>query len=139
MTTNHNKRPHIRVLRRRAGLTQAELAFLLGYRSHTQVSRMEKAERLPDGKDLVMLEVIFAIEPRSLFPHLREKAEAVVAARIAKLLRNPGSEPHASPSLKTAHLRRVLDAIQPRDATLVNAHKPWARARLAGESDRDES
>jgi len=142
MTTNHSKRPHIRVLRRQAGLTQAELAFLLGHRSHAKVSRLEKASRRPDANDLVMLEVIFAIEPRSLFPHLRDKAETVIAARIAKLLqdeqRRSASHVNAPPSLKAAHLRRVLEAIRPREAPGTSEPKPWPRVALTSESDRDE-
>ena len=41
----------LRFLRRRVGLTQKELAYLVGY-SHTQISRLEQNLRLPDLKTI---------------------------------------------------------------------------------------
>src|ERR1022692_1721174 len=88
MMTEEYKRPHIRLLRRRAGLTQRDLAALLGYRSHSQISRFENGSRLPAASELLQLEVIFGVVPSGVFPHLRDRAVEVVVARIARLKRS---------------------------------------------------
>jgi len=87
MPNDGHKRPHIRLLRRRAGLTQRELAVLLGYRTHSQISRFENGSRLPDASELLQLEVIFGVVPSGVFPHLRDRAAKAVLVRIRKLKR----------------------------------------------------
>jgi WD40 repeat protein/transcriptional regulator with XRE-family HTH domain len=64
----------LRFLRRRAGLTQAELALAVGY-GHTQISRLEQNLRLPD---------IPTIEARFV-PALALEAEPKAAARLVDL------------------------------------------------------
>src|SRR5215813_13340698 len=67
----------LRCLRRRAGITQMELALAVGY-SNTQISRLEQNERLPD---------IPTIEARFIFAlGLEEEPKAV--ARLLDLAAN---------------------------------------------------
>ena len=130
------------MLRRRAGLTQADLAFLLGARSHTTVSRLERGQQVPDGRSLVILELVFGVAPSGVFPALRERIEAVVAARIEKLVRVSERESSAQslsrPSVKAIHLNRVLEAMRRRDVPGLNVHKPWPKAKLVNEEECPE-
>src|SRR5438034_10229342 len=114
MRTEAPKRPHIRLLRRRAGLTQRDLAILLGYRSHSQISRFENGIRLPAARELLQLQVIFGVVPSAVFPHLRDRAAEAVVARIRKLQRaeQRGSEGATRSSVKTGHLERILKSIR---------------------------
>ena len=132
----HRKRPHIRLLRRRAGLSQRDLALLLGYRSHSQISRFENGSRLPAANELLQLEVIFGVVPSGVFPHLRQRAVEAVVARIAKLKR--ASQTGAQPSCRAVHLERILDSIRLQTSPGLNAQKPWPRATLVSETEPPE-
>src|ERR1044071_7719535 len=67
----------LRFLRRRAGLTQTELAIAVGY-SHAQISRLEQNLRLPD---------IPTIEARFV-PALGLHADEQVVKRLLELAAN---------------------------------------------------
>jgi len=138
-TEGHRKRPHIRLLRRRAGLSQKDLAHLLGYRSHSQISRFEHGTRLPAAHELLQLEVIFGVVPSGVFPHLRDRAAEVVAARITTLQARRQSEPASTrqPSLKTVHLERILESVRRQISPGLNAHTPWP-ATLVTETEPTE-
>lgn len=76
---------YLRTHRRKWALTQKELAFLLGHKSATHVSRLEQGKRIP-GTDVVLAcEVLFGITPRSCFPHLYTGVEEAVHSRAAIL------------------------------------------------------
>jgi transcriptional regulator with XRE-family HTH domain len=78
-------RNYLRTYRRRSGLTQSEVAFLLGCKDGTIVSRYERGAREPRVKTLLTFEVVLATTSRNLFAGIYQKAEAKVARR-AKLL-----------------------------------------------------
>lgn len=73
---------YLRTHRRLWGLDQGELAFLLGFKSASQVSRLEKNERTPKLRVAIACQVIFGIPPAILFPHLYEKVEEDTMTRI---------------------------------------------------------
>jgi transcriptional regulator with XRE-family HTH domain len=142
MSITRPKRPHIRLLRRRAGLTQGELAFLLGHRSHSQISRFEHGRRVPAADELLQLEVIFGVVPGGVFPHLRDEAANAVLARIEKLKRVSGIETAKArldrPSCRAFHLDRILESIRRQQAPGLSAHEPWPTATLASETEQEE-
>ena len=47
MTTDQNT-AHLRTLRRKSGLSQKELAHILGFRSGAPISRHERSDTVPD-------------------------------------------------------------------------------------------
>lgn len=141
-TEGYRKRPHIRLLRRRAGLSQKDVAFLLGYKGHSQVSRFENGTRVPAADELLMLEVVFGVVPSGVFPHLRDRAIRAVVARIGKLKqsyqRNRSDQSAAQPSYKAAHLERILRSIRHEISPGLSAHKPWPNATLVSDSETEE-
>lgn len=78
---------YLRHHRRRTGLTQDELAFLLGCREGSKVSRYEHFSRQPNLITALACEAVFKTPTRELFAGLYQKAEKRVRRR-AKLLQH---------------------------------------------------
>jgi transcriptional regulator with XRE-family HTH domain len=86
---------YLRAHRKRSGLSQDEVAFLLGSRSGTKVSRYESFARTPGLRTALALAVIFRASAREIFAGLFEE-EAQRAASQARLLSARLSEDNAS-------------------------------------------
>ena len=76
---------YISAQRRRWGLTQKELAFLLGYKSASIVSRLERQKHRPVYRISRSLTIIFGVTPMELFPALSDDIEQSVVDRIRAL------------------------------------------------------
>ena len=137
MKTPH-RHPRIRLLRRRAGLSQRDLASLLGYRSHSQISRCENGRRVPTTDEALALQVIFGVVPSGQFPELHDRTAQAVVARIDRLLRQERKAVSAvqRPSRRSMHLQRVLDSIRRQLTPGMHAHEPWPNAHKL--SDKQE-
>ena len=72
---------YLRSYRRRWGLTQRELAILIGYRTHAVVSRLEQAGSIPTLETVYALEILFGTAPHELFPGLKAPVQEAVVAR----------------------------------------------------------
>lgn len=83
---------YLRTHRRKWALTQKELAFLLGRKSSTQVSRLEKGKRIPSMDIVLACEVLFGLTPRSFFPKLYADIEEIVLVRAAMLYKRLDKE-----------------------------------------------
>lgn len=77
---------YLRTHRRRAGLSQDEVAYLLGSTSGTKVSRHETSVRRPGLETLFAYEIIYRIPARELFAGIYERVERTTARR-ARLLK----------------------------------------------------
>ena len=84
---------YLRTYRKRAGLTQKELAFLLGCQSGAKVSRYENVQRLPNLNTVFAYEVIFNIPANQLFAGIYENAKEKVEQRAILLLKDWKSVP----------------------------------------------
>lgn len=100
----------MRILRRRLGLSQRELALLLGYGSDSHISRMEDGSRLPNIFEGLMLELVFEMDCGLIFDGLREKARNELVQRIRNLKAEAAGSPYSRRrmSYKTAQLDRLL-------------------------------
>ncbi len=76
---------YLRTYRKRSGLTQREVAFLLGSKNGAQLSRYEKQRRLPPLRTALAFEAIFKIPLAELFAGLRESVGRETSERIEKL------------------------------------------------------
>ena len=76
---------YLRTFRRRWGLTQTELAFLIGIKSNTLVSRFEELKRTPNLAVAFACEIIFGTSPLELFPGLFDDAQDAVYLRANEL------------------------------------------------------
>jgi len=78
---------YIRTYRKRACLTQEDVAFLLGTKSGAGISRHETFKQKPDLQTLLAYEVLFRAPVRHLFSGTHEKVEQKLLRRIRLLIR----------------------------------------------------
>jgi DNA-binding XRE family transcriptional regulator len=86
-STRMAKRPkiYLRTFRRRAGLTQLELAFLIGIKNATVISRIEGLKRPPRLEWAVALAALFGTRAGELFPGLFSQAHDDLLCRTREL------------------------------------------------------
>lgn len=77
---------YLRTCRRRVGLSQDEIAVLLGIRDGSHVGRHESAERLPSLETTLAYEFIFGLAAKELFAGLYRRVEVDVRSRARQLL-----------------------------------------------------
>ena len=73
---------YLRTHRRVWGLTQRELASLLGFESAAHVSRLENGKRAPTVESALACQVIFGIPPSAMFPHAYDVVEERVVREV---------------------------------------------------------
>jgi len=78
---------YLRTYRNRAGLSQDELAFLLGCQHGTKVSRYERRSRQPSLEAAMAYEIALGTPVRELFAGMYEKVETVTLRRARVLAR----------------------------------------------------
>jgi transcriptional regulator with XRE-family HTH domain len=93
------KLPHyLRHHRKRLGLFQSDVAYLLGVTTGTKVSRYERYSRTPTLETALACEAIFGVPASELFAGIYEKAERRVLTRakvvIARVRKRPLAKDH---------------------------------------------
>lgn len=81
----HNVLCYLRTHRRVWGLTQQELASLMGFKSTTHLSRVEHGKRAPTVESALACQVIFGILPSAMFPHVYTRVEDRIMRNIYEL------------------------------------------------------
>ena len=76
---------YLRTHRRKSGLSQREVAQVLGFKSGQIVSRYEHLSRIPSLKSALACRVLFDVEPHELFPGLYAEVEKLTIMRIRAL------------------------------------------------------
>ena len=82
---SHKLQNYVRTYRRRAGLSQDEMAFLLGCQSGTKVSRYERFARQPTLETAFAYEAVFGTPVRELFGGVYEQSLAAIQERAGLL------------------------------------------------------
>jgi transcriptional regulator with XRE-family HTH domain len=78
---------YLRAYRRRSGLTQSEVSFLLGGKSDAQISRYERLSRRPSLHTTIGLQVIFGLATKDILPREFIAFEQKVVERARVLSR----------------------------------------------------
>lgn len=76
---------YLRPLRRRRGLSQRELAFLVGGKSGAAISRLEQLRRAPTLATAIACEIIFNATCEKVFPERYAEIREAVIARTNEL------------------------------------------------------
>src|SRR5215208_3469871 len=97
---------YLRTIRMRAGLSQDEVAALLGVASGAEVSRHETFRRMPSLTTALRYEAIFGVPVRELFAGEYQKVETDLQARAQEL-----ADRIAVPGPKGAQKRQLLARI----------------------------
>jgi DNA-binding XRE family transcriptional regulator len=78
---------YIRTHRKRARLTQKDVAFIIGSKSGAGISRHERFKQTPDLQTLLAYEMLFRTPVRNLFDGTHRKVERKLLRRIRLLIR----------------------------------------------------
>ena len=78
---------YLRTYRRRSFLSQDEVAFLLGAKTGTRVTRHEGSSRIPKMETALGYEVLFDVSLRELFASEAQKVETIIRQRLPELIR----------------------------------------------------
>jgi transcriptional regulator with XRE-family HTH domain len=141
----------LRTLRKRQGLTQAQLGKLL-HRRHPTVSDWERGKSLPTARDIKRYEEICQVTPGALLALFLKADEAVTASR--RRSRTPRPLPAAravravdSPTRPPARVLVIIDTSgamrddlnqdDPKEGTRINAARVFAADRLATMTQAD--
>lgn len=101
---------YLRTYRKRAGFSQDEMAFLLGCRRGTKVSRYECFKRLPELPTAFAYETVFRVPVRDLFAGIFGQARRVTIRRARALYRKVGADAHGRlTAQKLMALKEVLE------------------------------
>ncbi len=115
LSMSHN---HLRRYRKRGALTQEEIAFLLGTRCGTKVSRYERSARPPSLRTALAYQAIFGVPVDELFAGEFQEAVTAVQGRAKQLSRK--LEPQADRA-KTPFKKKVLASIGSEKAGISTA------------------
>lgn len=101
---------YLRTHRKKLGLSQREVAFLLGCHSGAKVSRYERSARIPTLNVILTYEVIFQKPARELFAGLYDRAEHQTMRNLRLLLSRLRRRRESSAlARKIANLRAVVE------------------------------
>lgn len=105
--------PALRHLRRSAGLTQDDVARILGVGGRSYIAMLESGDRTPHVRDAVLLSMLFGTKEPELFPHLysttKERFRSNVAAAIEAAMQESGIDPDRLSFLRDALTSVELD------------------------------
>ena len=101
---------YLRTYRKRACLSQDEIAYLLGCQSGAKVSRYERFAREPTLKTALLFEVIFRTPASELFGGVFQKVEREAMRRARLLVRKLEK---ANPDRIVTRKLEILRAIFP--------------------------
>lgn len=108
----------LRIYRKRSGLSQREVSFLLGAKHKAKVSRYENGHHFPPLRTALAYATILDVPLPKLFPTLQRKVEREIVGRILELeaklteaqLRKRGS----------SRAKRMLEWVKQRHAGITN-------------------
>src|SRR4051812_38577286 len=103
---SHHLPNYLLANRKRLGLSQDEVAFLLGVKNGAKVCRHERFVREPSLEAILAYEAIFQKPIRELFRGLFQRIEKQVVARARVLCKKQ------SPSRSTAYHNRRLATLE---------------------------
>lgn len=99
---------YLRTLRRRTGLSQEDIARLLGLKSGAHISRLEKGIRQPSYLAIVALTFFFDVSVEELFPALSNDIKEDVVRHAYDLYVTQQGKPSRTTKAKLDYLERML-------------------------------
>lgn len=108
--TMNARRPvnYLRSYRLRWGLSQGELAYLLGWDRPDVISRIEKKQRLPTLSLAMACFILFGTPAAELFPDMSASIEDLVMARVWEMYEAIQGEPSRRTKKKIELLENAI-------------------------------
>jgi transcriptional regulator with XRE-family HTH domain len=110
----------LRTYRKRSGLSQREVSFLLGAKHKAKISRYENGHRLPPLRTALAYATIFDVPLSKLFPNIQRNVEKEIVGRILELEAKLTEAPKRKRGSSRA--RRTLEWVSQRHAGITNAN-----------------
>jgi transcriptional regulator with XRE-family HTH domain len=108
---------YLRSYRLRWGLSQIELAHLLGSKSAGVITRIEKKQRSPSLKILIGCFIIFGTPVAELFPGISASVENDVMARVWELYEKVQGDPSRRTKMKIELLEGAIERAERKHKT----------------------
>jgi transcriptional regulator with XRE-family HTH domain len=105
---------YLRSYRLRWGLSQGELAHLLGWKRPEVVSRIEKKQRPPTLKLVIACFILFGAAAAELFPDISASIETDVMARVWELYEEIQGDPSRKTKIKIELLEGAIKRAEQR-------------------------
>ena len=99
---------YLRRERRKWGLTQAELAQLVGIKSRTQVSLLERGRATPTAEQLLAFQFLFGMTTAQLFPQLAVNSQNIVIREAPAMIDRDGTNTSLRAQRKNTLLRQTI-------------------------------
>src|SRR5215467_10485082 len=103
---------YVRPFRRRFGLTQREVAFLIGAKAATTVGRIEGMDRPPSLLRMFACAIIFDVVPADMFPGIFSEVREGVRRRARELYDELQGNSSRTTRAKLDFLERVLERLE---------------------------
>ena len=108
---NHPQSQALRLLRRSAGLTQDDIARILGTGGRSYVAMLEAGDRIPHVRDTVLLSMLFGTDEATIFPHLYSITKDLFRSNVRATLESALSEKGADAD-RLKFLRDSLTSVE---------------------------
>lgn len=105
---------YLRSYRLRWGLSQGELAHLLGWKGAEVISRIEKKQRPPTLQFVMACFILFGTSAAELFPDVAAGIEAGVMARVWEMYERIQGEPSKKTKTKIELFESAIDRAEQR-------------------------
>jgi transcriptional regulator with XRE-family HTH domain len=109
---------YLRSYRLRSGLSQGELAHLLGWKRAEVISRIEKKQRPPTLRLMIACFILFGAPAAELFPDISASIEVGVMARVWELYERIQGDPSRKTKIKIALLEGAIERADQRKRAL---------------------
>jgi len=106
---SHDAPCALRTHRRSWGLTQGELADLLGFESPTDISRIEHGRRTPGLETALLCSTLFGVPLGELFPQVAIETGAILRKRVSQVQEGSPHPTTVSETRKRELFGRVLE------------------------------
>lgn len=83
--SQHHPGSYLRTHRKKSGISQRELASIVGYEHRSSVARHERAESAPPFLMALAYEAVFQVPVSELFPGFYQTVEHMAETRLAEL------------------------------------------------------
>jgi transcriptional regulator with XRE-family HTH domain len=99
---------YLRRERRNWGLTQRDLAFLVGLKSRTQISALENGAVRPSVEQALIFQLLFGMTAAQLFPGVVRESEEHALRRIRAMIERTQADSTVRADRKSVLLRQSL-------------------------------
>lgn len=102
----------LRHLRRSAGLTQDDIARVLGVGGRSYVAMLETGDRIPQVRDTILLAMLFGTEEASMFPMLYSITRELFQSNVRQVIGAVIQEEGSATSERVKFLRNALTSVE---------------------------